>query len=303
MIDSIEQYLAKLKEELSGSDRATIHDALSDAEEYLRTSLEGAAVKDSTALAAVINEYGSPEEIAAEYKRIERHDAGVTAVRREVIKPPVPAVSKTTDTRPFFIRFWTVFGEPAAWGALLYSLLAMITGILYFTWAVTGISLSAGLLVLIIGLPIAGLFLLSVRGIALIEGRMVEALLGVRMPRRARYTEKNVGIWQRFKNMLGDERTWFSIIYMILQLPLGVLYFSVLISLISVALWTIAWPVISIIFGQPLFMTTNHLYYATGWLVPIAFIAGALILTATMHLAKAIGKGHGALAKALLVRL
>jgi hypothetical protein len=303
MIDSIEQYLARLKEELSGSDRATIQDALSDAEEYLRMALEGAVVKDATTLAAAINEYGSPEEIAAEYKRIERHDGGVTAVRREVIKSPVPAVSKTTDTRPFFIRFWAVFGEPGAWGALLYSLLAMITGILYFTWAVTGISVSAGLLVLVIGIPIAGLFLLSVRGIALVEGRMVEALLGVRMPRRARYTEKNIGIWQRFKNMLRDERTWFSIIYMILQLPLGVVYFSVLISLISVGLWTIAWPVISIVFDQPLLMTTNHAYYATGWLVPISIIIGALILTATMHLAKAIGKGHSALAKALLVRL
>jgi uncharacterized membrane protein len=303
MISSVEQYLAKLKEELSGSDRATIQDALSDAEEYLRMALEDAAIQDTIALAAVIKEYGSPEEIAAEYKRAERHHTVSMTGLQKTIEIPVPvADSNIKDNRQFYIRFWTVFAEPAAWGALLYSILALITGILYFTWVVTGISVSAGLLVLIIGLPIAGFFLLSVRGIALVEGRMVEALLGVRMPRRARYAERNVGIWQRFKNMLGDERTWFSIIYMILQLPLGVLYFSLLISLISVALWTIAWPVISICIGQPLFMTANHAYYATGWLIPIVIIAGLVILTATLHLAKAIGRGHGALAKALLVR-
>jgi len=54
-------------------------------------------------------------------------------------------------------------------------------GIIYFTWTVTGISLSLGLLILIIGIPIAGVFILSTRGIALLEGRMVEALLGIRM--------------------------------------------------------------------------------------------------------------------------
>ena len=43
MINSIEQYLAELKKELAGSDRATIQDALSDAEEYLRTALNSAS--------------------------------------------------------------------------------------------------------------------------------------------------------------------------------------------------------------------------------------------------------------------
>ena len=44
MINSVEQYLAELKQELAGSDRATTQDALSDAEEYLRTALSSAAV-------------------------------------------------------------------------------------------------------------------------------------------------------------------------------------------------------------------------------------------------------------------
>ena len=39
MIKSIEQYLDLLKAELSGSDVATVQDALADAEEHLRAAL------------------------------------------------------------------------------------------------------------------------------------------------------------------------------------------------------------------------------------------------------------------------
>ena len=40
MENSINGYLRQLKEELKNCDRATVQDALSDAEEYLRNALE-----------------------------------------------------------------------------------------------------------------------------------------------------------------------------------------------------------------------------------------------------------------------
>jgi len=83
-----------------------------------------------------------------------------------------------------------VLADPRAYTALLYMLLSLATGTLYFTWAVTGISLSLGLAILIIGIPFAILFFASVRGISLVEGRVVEALLGERMPRRPLYTDR-----------------------------------------------------------------------------------------------------------------
>ena len=70
---------------------------------------------------------------------------------------------------------------------MFYMLLSLATGIFYFTWTVTGVSLSAGLSVLIIGLPFIVLFIGSVRALALVEGRIVEAMLGARMPRRPPY--------------------------------------------------------------------------------------------------------------------
>ena len=42
MLKNVDEYLLELKKELKGSDSALIQDALSDAEEYLRTALENA---------------------------------------------------------------------------------------------------------------------------------------------------------------------------------------------------------------------------------------------------------------------
>ena len=75
MIQSIDDYLSQLKKELSGCDRATIQDALSDAEEYLRTALNNATanatVSEADALSQIIEKYGLPEEVATGYREIE----------------------------------------------------------------------------------------------------------------------------------------------------------------------------------------------------------------------------------------
>jgi hypothetical protein len=178
----------------------------------------------------------------------------------------------------------------------------MGTGIIYFTWSVTGISLSAGLLILIVGLPILALFLLSARGIALLEGRLVEALLGVRMPRRPLFTRKDISWWQKFKNVFSERQTWTAVIYMILQMPLGIVYFTIIVTLIAVSLGFIFKPLLELGWGIPTFVIGNFGYYTPDWAFPFCIIGGILLLFATMHVAKFIGKLHGMWAKVMLVR-
>jgi hypothetical protein len=304
MIQSIDDYLSQLKKELSGCDRATIQDALSDAEEYLRTALNSVTSNDATiseadALSQIIERYGMPEEVATAYREIEHR---ITPALAQPSYPDEPEeAKKEKDERPLLSRFFGVFADFRAWGAFLYLLFSLATGILYFTWVVTGISLSAGLLVLIIGLPFTGLFILSVRGISLVEGRIVEALLGIRMPRRPQFHPRNMGLWARFKNIILDKHTWLSIAYMILQLPLGTIYFSVFITLIALSLSGIAMPILQLVFDVPVNINGGS-YYLAGWMLPLAVVAGILLATLTMHLAKYVGRMHGTLAKALLVR-
>ena len=295
MENNIDGYLRQLKAEMKDCDRATVQDALSDAEEYLRNALDNLktnkpAVPEANAFASVVEEYGTPAEIADAYRKIEARTS------------PSLVARTTKKNQAFLSRFFGVVIEPRAWGALLYLLFTLATGIIYFTWTVTGISVSLGLLILIIGIPIAGLFILSTRGLALLEGRMVEALLGIRMPHRPLFSPNDKGIWAKFKALLIDKYTWFSMVYMLLQLPLGIFYFTVFITLVAISLGLIVTPILELVFNVPMFTNNGSLYYLNGWMMPIAVIAGILLFFMTLHLAKLTGNAHGKLAKAMLVR-
>jgi hypothetical protein len=326
MINSIEEYLAELRKELSGSDRATVQDALSDAEEYLRTALDGAVSDkahktEAETLAPIIERYGQPAEVAAAYRDLEkrtspafgRREMNVVkpiapipppppAAARPLIPTPAEATASAPDNRNIFVKFFGVFAEARTWGAFFYLMLAMFTGIVYFTWAVTGISVSAGLIVLVVGLPIFFLFLLSVRGIALLEGRLVEALLGVRMPHRPLFTRQDIGFWKKMRNLFTDGHTWTAMVYMLLQMVLGTVYFSVFVTLLVVSFWLVVQPIVGLAADVPVFVIGDYGYYTPAWMLPFSMIGGVLLLTATMHLVKIIGKAHGAWAKLMLVR-
>ena len=297
MIQSINEYLEQLREELTGSDSATVQDALSDAAEHLSTALNSAiesqpGASETDILPLIIEKYGLPADIARAYRE--------TEIR---IQPAFFKPALRTGRESIFSRFFGVFTDPRAWGALLYLLFSLVTGILYFTWVAAGISVSLGLLILIIGLPIAGLFLLSIRGISLVEGRIVEALLGIRMPRRPLFSAANSGWWPRFKALIADKRTWTTMIYMIMQLPLGIIYFSVFFSLIAVSLYGIALPILQLSFNLSFWEINGVSYYLVGWMLPVAVISGVLLITLTMHLSRYIGRLHGVMAKKLLVRV
>lgn len=294
MTENIDAYLNALKAELVGSDPAIIQDALADAEEHLRSALDHAretnpAVSEADALSAIVEEYGLPEEVAAAYREI------------EIRVQPALAPSRHPEQKSLAVRFFGVLADPRAWGALLYLLFSVVTGMIYFLWAIAGLTMSLSLLILIIGLPFLALFLLSVHGISLVEGRVVEALLGVRMPRRPWYFRNEQGWWNRLKRLFLDRRTWTSIAYMLLQLPLGILYSTVFLLMISFSLSLLIMPLAGPVFDRPTIIIGDATYYVAFWLTPLVALVGFVLIAVTMHLAKLVGRTHGALAKAMLV--
>ena len=298
----IQTYLDDLKAELKGMDRATVQDALADAEEHLRNALESEKTDkkdlvESEALARIINEYGEPAEIAEAYQTWE------TSLPAALAATPAARRTSASTNGKVYQGFFGVFADPRAWGGLVYMLISMVTGIIYFTWAITGLSVSLGVIVLIIGIPVAILFLLSFRGIAFLEGRLVEALLGERMPRRASFTDSSLGWAERLKLLLTGKSTWLSWIYMILMLPIGIIYFTVVVTLVSLALALIASPFAAIFFDLPVMMVNTSDFYweLPKYLTPLLAVVGVGLATATMHVARWVGKIHGQFAKALLV--
>jgi hypothetical protein len=298
MINSIEEYLDALKIQMQASDPALLQDALADAREHLSAALSAAragdsAIQESDVLKTSIDEYGTPEETASAYKEVERRTS--------------PSLKQNAKPHSLLGRFFGVYLDPLTWGSLLFMFITFITGIIYFTWAVTGAALSLSLMILIIGVPFAILFLLSVQGVALFEGRLVEALLGVRMPRRPAFAQPGLKWTQRLRALLTDKHTWVTLLYMILQMPLGVIYFGLLVTLISMSLGLIGAPFVHMFVSLPKSIIPEYkAYYVPLWMLPVwartLLVLGGLVLTTlTLHLVRAIGRLHGRYAKALLV--
>jgi hypothetical protein len=186
--------------------------------------------------------------------------------------------------------------------ALVYMLIALATGIVYFTVVVTGLSLSVGLAILIVGVPFSLAFLAVVRALALVEGRLVEVLLGVRMPRRPRFGPREGGFVQRILYWLKDRRTWTAMLYMVLQLPLGVIYFTLAVTGLATGVGLVCLPVVELATGRSFTLLGDAEGVFASWLFPLPVLAGGMLFLLTLHLVRLIGKAHGSYAKAMLVR-
>ena len=304
---TIPEYLEHLRRSLAGADPALVQDALYDAEEYLRSELAeqsakgGPAKSEAEVIAAVASSYGAPDEVAEIYRDTEVRVE--TALRAP---PPRPR-------RSLAGRFFGVVADPRAYAALFYMLLTLATGIFYFTWTVTGLSLSAGLAVLIVGVPFVILYFGSVRVLSLVEGRIVEVMLGERMPRRPLYASRGKPLLARIGDLFTDPRTWTTQLYFLLMLPLGIAYFTIAVTMLSVAASFVAAPVavwlgfadVNVsVDGWHLLNLDNDVLVTSLplWALPLLFVAGILLLFVTLHIVRGIGRLHGLFAKHLLVK-
>lgn len=294
---TIENYLFELRQELKGSDKAIIQDALADAHEHLSTALEAAMEADSSldqsqTLTDLIEQYGSPAETAAAYKEIEaRTESSFTVSEKS-----------TTSQNPLEI-FFGIYKDPRAWGGMLYMLISLLLGLVYFDWTVIALSITLTLILVlsIFFRSFATFFLLSIEGLALMEGRIIEALLHIRMPRRPLVHPKDLPWKERLKHMISEKKTWKRFGYMILSLPLSTIYFCVIVFMISLSLAGLAAPIVQQFYDLPLISFGSQSYYLPTYSYPISILIGLLLLTVTLHMSKGIGSLHGRFAKYMLV--
>jgi len=299
---SIDEYLKQLRSALAGEDPALIQDALYDAEEYLRAEVAANPAKsEADVLELIASTYGAPDEVATAYRDTE------VKVRAALKTPPPKAASSPSG----LTRFFGVFLDPRAYTSLFYMVLSLVTGIAYFTFVVTGSGLSVGLAILIIGVPFFLAFIGIARVIALGEGRLLEAITGERMPRRPVHPGPPAGWWQRIGEMLRDRRTWTTLAYLVLMLPLGIVYFVIAVTGLSISASFIGIPLT--LLAHALGLTHVHVFehvqfgsetlasYDPWWAALPLLVAGIVVLTLLMHLARGLVRLHARLAKALLV--
>jgi len=304
---SIDEYLKQLRAALAGQDPALIQDALYDAEEYLRAEVAAHPGKsEADVLELIASTYGAPEEVAAAYRDTE-------AKVKAALRPHAP---RSAAPRSALRRFFGVFMDVRAYTSLFYMLLTLATGIFYFTFVVTGLALSAGFAVLVIGIPFFLAFIGMARVIALGEGRLLEAMTGERMPRRPVHPGPPASWLTRIADMLKDVRTWTTLLYLLVMLPLGILYFTLAATGLSFGLRLALAPLLLV--GRAVGWLPHDVHvmfeidgteiHGPPSLGPLTFIGslflvplGLVILAAVMNAARWIARAHARLAKALLV--
>lgn len=120
MINSVEEYLNRLRAELAGCAPDTIRNALADSEEHLKTALES-----DPDLQSVIEKYGSPEELATHYKELEDR----------MPPPSEPSLAASNGEGTFSSHAYRAL---SGLGAVLVSLGKRV---LSFIWVIAGISI------------------------------------------------------------------------------------------------------------------------------------------------------------------
>ncbi|MGH6872713.1 MAG: sensor domain-containing protein [Rhizomicrobium sp.] len=295
--DTVKAYLTALSGALKSlrCPAGLISDALSDAEEHLNNELATHPEQsEAEILASVVATYGTPDEIAEEYKSMEATLSG-----------PFP---KSEEPEGRHYGFFGIVADPRAYGALMYMLLSLITGCVYFTFVVTGMATSLGLIITIIGIPLAILVIGVSRLLGHVEGRIVEGLLGVRMPRRLPpETAADETIFTRVKDVLIDVRTWSTMFYLLLMLPLGIVYFTIAVVGITVPITIGGASIAALITGHSHIQIDEvpwleHLFNTAPGLI-LSLLISFVLFFITLHIARGIGWLHGRVAEVLLVRL
>ena len=88
------------------------------------------------------------------------------------------------------------------------------------------------------------------------------------------------------------------------MLPLGIVYFTVVVTCLSVSLALIAAP-IGLVLGHADVLSLDPWNINSNdqpWLWPIAMLVGVLLLFVTLHIARGVGYLHALLAKHMLVK-
>ena len=181
--------------------------------------------------------------------------------------------------------FFGVVAEPRSYLNIVYLLLAFPLGTFYFVFLVTGLSLGFGLIITLLGIPILLLVLSGSWVLCRFERQVAITLLNEDIPLSVSRPAPG-GLWSRVKALLKDRVTWTGVLYLFLKFPLGIVTFTIAVTLIAVtvgllaaptSMWTsdplvwgswsfdpFPWSWILTIIGIPMVFISLHLLNATA---------------------------------------
>ncbi|MUG68900.1 sensor domain-containing protein [Paenibacillus campinasensis] len=145
---------------------------------------------------------------------------------------------------------WVLF-NPKTYATLLYFLLSLPLGIIYFTVAITGVVLSIGLTPIFIGIPLFFAVAKLLNGIVVFEQSMIRQILGLPAPSAAYPSNPRSEAGQNWlKRMVGgfDGALFIrNLLLVFLRFVTGIVFFVITVTAIALGLGFITLPVVHII--------------------------------------------------------
>src|SRR6185295_11071867 len=158
---------------------------------------------------------------------------------------------------------------------LLYLMLAMPLGIIYFVFLTVGLTTGFGLTIVWIGIPILALVFAGSWGLAALERQLAIHALGAEVPPMLPPpgSQPAAGLLQRVGAFLSNPVTWKGMAFLFLKFPLGIVSFIAVVTMLATSAGLMLAPV-AWYFGD----FSSDLYIDT-WLVdsPASAIAVGLL--------------------------
>src|SRR6266536_2041183 len=200
------------------------------------------------------------------------------------------------------MSFLSVAADRRAYLALVYAMLRFPLAVAYLIFFATGLSTALGLLPVGVGIAVLFVVLLAAWGCAVFERELGRWWFGFELRPMAPPATPGRTWWRKALDFALNWVTWRSLLFVIIQIPLGVLYFSVVgfLSTVSVALMAApaiyAFDVASLAPGDPRINALGLSDGAGTQATTLALAAaGVLLGLATLHVARAIALGYGSL--------
>jgi len=195
--------------------------------------------------------------------------------------------------------FFGVVAEPQSYLNIVYLLLAFPLGTFYFVFLVTGLSLGFGLIITLVGIPILLLVLSGSWVLCRFERQVAITLLNEDIPLSVSRPASG-GLWSRVKALLKDSVTWTGVLYLFLKFPLGIVTFTIAVTLIAVTVGLLAAPTYMWTSDPLVWGSWSFDPFPWSWILTIIGIPMVFI---SLHLLNATAVVFGRMTRVMLGKL
>jgi hypothetical protein len=202
-------------------------------------------------------------------------------------------------------KFLKVVVSRQAYLNFLYLIATFPLGVFYFVFLVSGLSLGFSLAIIWIGIPILVLVAACWWMLGRFEHSMANIMLDEELHPINIPPGEDRNLWTRFRIFIENPFTWKSLLFLLMKFPLGIVTFTIQVTLVSLTIALIGMPVFYQFFDG--FATSISLGpFLHGWEVDtftkalFCGLIGILLWPVTLHALNALAWLHAKLARVLL---